>query len=207
MLEVVGQNGRAIPFNWSGNFDLRLMAQEDLYLAANSRGTFSFGRSDNEALRLFRRHLNPDEICHLRFCNQPHQISWIFGEDYDQATLSGHDPWEPPAADPKRLSYDPHSITFTVIKGTWKPAFTMSLRVCHLVRDVLHPHISVSLCLTSLVYRSITVKLDLADFVTVSPTDAWFRQQAWGPDCVFSLSNKSQRQPDYIDIFPLWQRI
>jgi hypothetical protein len=131
----------------------------------------------------------------------------MFLEDYDQTILSGHDPWAPPAANQNRLSYDPHSITFTVIKGTRKPEFTMSLRVCHPVRDVLRPDITVSLCVTSLVYRSITVKLDLADFVGVSPMDAWFRQQAWGPGCVFDLFNKSRKQLDYIGNYPHRQRI
>lgn len=210
MLEVVGQDGRAIPFNWSGNVDLQpiqLMVEDDLDLDANSRETFSFGRSDKEVLRLFRRHLNPDETYHLRFCNPPYQISWMYGEVYDQAIRSGHDPWAPPAANQNQLSYDMHSIPFTVIKGTRKPEFTMSLRVCVPVCDVLCPEISVSLCVTSLVHRSITVKLDVADFVRISPTDVLFRQRAWGLNRVFSLFNKSRKQRDYISGYPLGQRI
>ena len=201
MLEITEEDRSTIPFDYTGDLELAPLVKDAWDIEANDGKAFQFGRVNTKVLQLFRRHLNPGKTYHLRLCGQTLQIFCMYDEEYIDAILSGcEDPWGLSTENRVRPACDPQLVTFTVVAGTRKPNFTISIKAFSPFCSGLRPKMKISMCNTSLERRPAKVKLDLHGFANVRPQDSLFRWRRWGSHDLFSLLNESQKEAGLLNM-------
>ena len=147
----------------------------------HSDWTYGFKRISPTLLDQLGRHLVPGGSYHIAFAGRPRAIECEVGEESPETPESVEALLEP--------SWDPQTIPFTVVAGTRKPRFTMSVTarssVCHVSAG--KPAFHIAMVVTSLERRPVTVNTQLHDFVDMWPENPAWRWETWGSHDVFSL--------------------
>lgn len=146
--------------------------------------TYGFRRISPKLLEFLGYHLIPGRSYRLGFSGQQMGILCEVGEEDPETHEREEAKIEP--------SWDRKSIPFTVIAGTRKPRFTMSVaapsQICHTFGS---PEFHVVMLVTSLERRPVTVNIELDDFVELWPQSPAYRWQKWGSYDMFRITRES----------------
>ena len=172
-LTITDGVGRKLSINYAGERDKGSYYELVSTLPGLTEFTDGFGRISPKLLDLLGRHLIPGRAYRLGFSGEPMEILCEVGEEDPETHEREWAKIEP--------SWDPYAIPFTVVAGTQKPRFTMSViapsSICHTPGT---PKFHLIMHVTSLERRPVTVNLQLDNFVEMWPQSPAYRWEKWG---------------------------
>ena len=184
-LMITDEGGRELPINYAVERGKGSYYELMSILPGLTEYTYGFKRISPKLLDLLGRHLIQGKSYRLGFSGEPMGILCEVGEEEDPET---HE-MEEAKIEP---SWDPYAIPFTVVAGTRKPRFTMSVTapspICHTSGT---PKFHVIMLITSLERRPVTVNLELDDFVEMWPQNPAYRWDKWGSYDIFRITRES----------------
>ena len=190
---ITDENGRKLLLDYCTEMVKGSVYDVVFKLPTRAELTCGFGRISPKLLALLSRHLIPGRSYCLGFSGQPMKILCKTPEEIPETHKKEDIQIEPPC--------DPRAIPFTVVAGTRKPRFTISVFVpsskCYTSGT---PTFHLVMLVTSLEPRPVTVNLQPDKFVELWPQTPTYKLDKWGLHDMFRITSKSDGQEDFLGV-------